>query len=558
MPPKKVKTTGPEYEDEASVEEINEVNEVLNNIFFQMNKTENAITRLADQHEESTKQSKALLDAILSLKKGNEAVLNAIQNLGNQKSIVKDEIPVQSTQKVKNGTEENQEDLYNQDVQQEKPLYYQSSGNVASAKTLNDQSIYSYESILNPPEGSPGPRDKKGKLMLINPFVRYEKRNWTSHNSGSPHTDWLRNIWSEMLLENNLTSSHLNARNANKPLRGNLKPLKNLNDPSNLTYLLDLQFALEQECTFYSSWPLRAASADLFRDDFSIVTDFIKAQHPTWPMVVEAVLQILHSSGYGNAALDAFASFRSGPSNDEKTLDFLKRMVKAYGRLPTMDRQSSEAANTIRFTLNTHVTQIAEDLKRDGNFYPVYRALELAVVYAEKQSLIYTQLASCPQDTIPKQHFIDPLRPNNSDINNDVPTSSIFNNTDPIPTVNAATADTICYNCGIKGHFATDCKQKSKPNQYTQSDQKVIETFEGQIKNYKTNSSFTKFKPNSKKFIHKNLKTNKTKKISSHAVTVEDADNVQNVDINLPHEYHSDAISDYEDVDYETVSEDDE
>lgn len=147
MPPKKVKTTEPEYEDEASVEELDEVNEALNNISIQMNKTETAITKLADQYEESTKHNKALLDAILSLKTGNEAVLNAIHNLGNQQSIVRDEIPVQSTQKVKNKTEENQEHLYNQDVQQEKPLYYQSSGNVASAKSLHEQSIYSYESI---------------------------------------------------------------------------------------------------------------------------------------------------------------------------------------------------------------------------------------------------------------------------------------------------------------------------------------------------------------------------------------------------------------------------
>ncbi|RKF54462.1 hypothetical protein OnM2_097033, partial [Erysiphe neolycopersici] len=194
----------------------------------------------------------------------------------------------------------------------------------------------------------------------------------------------------------------------------------------------------------------------------------------------------------------------------------------------------------------------------DDNFYPVYRALELAVVYAEKQSLIYTQLVSRPQDTVSKQQFIDPLRPNTSDIINDVPTSSVFNNTDPIPTVNAATADTICYNCGIKGHFATDCKQKSKPNQFTQSNQKVIGTFEGQIKNYKTNTSFIKFKPNSKKLIQKNLKNNKTKKIRSHVVTIEDPDNVENIDINLPHEYHSDAIPDYEDAEYETISEDDE
>ncbi|POS87840.1 hypothetical protein EPUL_001567, partial [Erysiphe pulchra] len=227
MSPKKVKTTEPEYEDEASVEELGEVNEVLNNISLQMNKTETAITKLTDQYEESIEHNKALLDTILSFKTGNESILNAIQNLGNQKSIFKDEIQVQSTQKVKKKTEENQENLYTQDAQQEKPLYYQSSGNLAFAKTLHEQGIYSYETILKPPEGSPGPRDKKGKLMLINPFV-----------------------------------NHLSARNANKPLRGNLKPLKNANDPSNLTHLLDLQFALEQECTFYSSWPMRAASAD--------------------------------------------------------------------------------------------------------------------------------------------------------------------------------------------------------------------------------------------------------------------------------------------------------
>ncbi|RKF82023.1 hypothetical protein GcC1_019030, partial [Golovinomyces cichoracearum] len=133
-----------------------------------------------------------------------------------------------------------------------------------------------------------------------------------------------------------------------------------------------------------------------------------------------------------------------------------------------------------------------------------------------------------------------------------------FNNTDPILIVNAATEDTICYNCGIKGHFATDSKQKSKQNQYNQSNQIVLGTFEGHMKNYKTNPSFTKFKSKSKKSIKFFFKNNKTKKICSHAVTVEDPDNEKSVDINLPHEYQSDAVSDYEDVEYETVSEDDE
>ena len=52
----------------------------------------------------------------------------------------------------------------------------------------------------------------------------------------------MQEFYKEMLQQNNQTLIHFSTKNANKPLRGNLKPLNNVNDSSNLTYLLDLQF----------------------------------------------------------------------------------------------------------------------------------------------------------------------------------------------------------------------------------------------------------------------------------------------------------------------------
>ncbi|KAI0993667.1 hypothetical protein K3495_g14517 [Podosphaera aphanis] len=72
------------------------------------------------------------------------------------------------------------------------------------------------------------------------------------------------------------------------------------------------------------------------------------------------------------------------------------------------------------------------------------------------------QLSSRPLDREPLPVFQDPLRAENN--TSHFSPSPVFN--DPIASVNAATAQTVCYNCGKLGHFSTDCRSVRKTERY--------------------------------------------------------------------------------------------
>ena len=89
------------------------------------------------------------------------------------------------------------------------------------------------------------------------------------------------------------------------------------------------------------------------------------------------------------------------------------------------------------------------------------------------------QLSSRPLDREPLLVFQDPLRAEN-DTSHFSP-SPVFN--DPIASVNAATAQTVCYNCGKLGHFSTDCRSIRKTERYNQQSpgNEVFGTFRARI-----------------------------------------------------------------------------
>lgn len=70
-----------------------------------------------------------------------------------------------------------------------------------------------------------------------------------------------------------------------------------------------------------------------------------------------------------------------------------------------------------------------------------------------------------------------------------ISSTSVFDN--PIATVNAATAQTMCYSCGKLGHYSTNCtRKKSKPfDDQHSSKQEIYGTFKTQMGHQKHNKS---------------------------------------------------------------------
>ncbi|RKF53320.1 hypothetical protein OnM2_106030 [Erysiphe neolycopersici] len=90
---------------------------------------------------------------------------------------------------------------------------------------------------------------------------------------------WLWKYWSELVAEFDL-------------------------DPETLD---EIQSAIVQEETYYQLWPQRVFH--LFQGDFRQVNTFCKTLRPTWPMTIEAVLQILALSNHLRTPINVFVDF---------------------------------------------------------------------------------------------------------------------------------------------------------------------------------------------------------------------------------------------------------
>ncbi|RKF57948.1 hypothetical protein OnM2_070074, partial [Erysiphe neolycopersici] len=108
------------------------------------------------------------------------------------------------------------------------------------------------------------------------------------------------------------------------------------------------------------------------------VNSFCKTHRPTWPMTIEAVLQILSLSNNLRSPVDAFVAFRSGPLSNESTAEFLKRFEQAFHRMPTRERGDMEVAYAIEYTLQTHAGMVWSTLIQQGDAFPLHNALSIA------------------------------------------------------------------------------------------------------------------------------------------------------------------------------------
>ncbi|KAI1000482.1 hypothetical protein K3495_g7712 [Podosphaera aphanis] len=180
-------------------------------------------------------------------------------------------------------------------------------------------------------------------------------------------------------------------------------------------------------------------------------------------MTVEAILQILALSNQLRSPVDAFISFRAGPPPNESTVNFLKRFEEAYHRMPTRERTEREVECTIEYTLQTHAGMVWNSLVQQDEAYPLHSALSNGWLVAEKHQNWMARFAARPVDREFLPTYQDPLW-SQFNSSNTFTSQNKINLEDPVASVNVATANTVCYNCGKMGHFSTDCRSHRRPD----------------------------------------------------------------------------------------------
>ncbi|SZF04485.1 unnamed protein product [Blumeria hordei] len=147
-------------------------------------------------------------------------------------------------------------------------------------------------------------------------------------------------------------------------------------------HLQEIQSALVQEGSFYHLWPQRVCH--LFQGDFEQVNAFCKTHRPTWPMTIEAVLQILSLSNNLRSPVDASVALRSRPLPNASTAQFLRGFEEAFHRMPSRERIEKEVECTIEYTLQTHAGMVWNCLVQRNDAFPLHKALSIAWTIAEK------------------------------------------------------------------------------------------------------------------------------------------------------------------------------
>ncbi|KAI1106874.1 hypothetical protein F4804DRAFT_329839 [Jackrogersella minutella] len=250
-------------------------------------------------------------------------------------------------------------------------------------------------------------------------------------------------------------------------------------DNSVLDKLGEIQNRLKIALVPYELWATRM-SIEL-AGDFQQVAIFLRSWNPSWVTFLEAVIQVLEEHHVLHSPLVVFATLLR--YQDESIVNFTRRIREAYYKLPMCSRETHQNREILINLLRTYTPSVWMTLQDHIRPLATGQAVEEAVRRAAlvTQAAVGARIYGTPAATVQLQGTAapsynmwitdaTPVAPGVASLKGD----HQVNKTSEDTGYAAKVEDNECFNCGKKGHWAKDYRQRPKfPRKTTPNSEKV-------------------------------------------------------------------------------------
>jgi hypothetical protein len=291
-------------------------------------------------------------------------------------------------------------------------------------------------------------------------------------------------------------------------------------DATVLDKLEKIQTYLRVSMIPYAQWPSRVILE--LTGDFASVARWATANHPTWPLLVEAIVQILAQHHVLHMQVTQFSTLL--PFKDEAYANFAWRLRDAFFKLSRTQQTTPIVRSILVDKIRTNMPSVFAEITDKINTLAATDLMEEIVwrarvhntkaieksIYGNPQTTVQLQGTSAPfydlqiGPATADKPGVAQIKPPNAQVTQTVISDPPLDDRTVHPTEEltpfppsktdfagaAQERDNKCFNCGKQGHWAQNCRVKPKQPPFSRPDGRRV-TLKGVLYNDDKRSALT-------------------------------------------------------------------